>query len=232
MRTLRKSSKSKIFPFMGHDAGHFYPPRKKSGTYPIDRQGLIIQDMSQFIDVRCLDPAIGKQESGLSFRNYLPPSALFTSMAVIPARAAFARGLLKMPPELLRTASFPVPGESTQNVAQQPGLLMKLTGEIRKPVQISKTLSLTWGEPGKVKPLCLCLTRQHPAEFLSICLGEVSKGITGCLLIIRGRHLVGHFSVTVQDFLVIIAFRGRTLFEPIQEIFKSLSRLTVSHQHF
>ena len=36
--------------------------------------------------------------------NYLPPSTRFTSMAVMPARAAFARGLLKRPPVLLAEA--------------------------------------------------------------------------------------------------------------------------------
>jgi hypothetical protein len=60
----------------------------------------------------------------------------------------------------------------------------------------------------------------------------MSKGITGCLLIIRGRYLVGHFSVTVQNFPVTIAFRGRAIFESIQEILEILSGLTVSHQHF
>jgi hypothetical protein len=60
----------------------------------------------------------------------------------------------------------------------------------------------------------------------------VSKGITGCLLILRGRYLVGHFSVSVHDFPVIIAFRWGALFEPVQEILEALSLLTVSQQHF
>jgi hypothetical protein len=60
----------------------------------------------------------------------------------------------------------------------------------------------------------------------------VSEGITGCLLIIRGRYLVGHFSITFQNFLITIAFPGRTLFEPIKEIFESLFGLTASQQHF
>jgi hypothetical protein len=83
---------------------------------------------------------------------------------------------------------------------------MNLTGNIRKPVHISEPLALSRGKPGKVKPLTSRLTRQQLAELFSICLGEVSKGITGCLLIIRWRYLVGHFSVTVQNFSVTIAF--------------------------
>jgi len=41
----------------------------------------------------------------------------------------------------------------------------------------------------------------------------------------------GHFSVTVQNFLIFIAFRGRALFEPFQEILESYTGLVVSQQH-
>jgi hypothetical protein len=109
---------------------------------------------------------------------------------------------------------------------------MNLTGNIRKLVHISKALALSRGKPGKVKPLTSRLTRQQLTELFPICLGEVPIGITGCLLIIRRRYLVGHFSVTVQDFPVTIAFRGGSILESIKEIFESLSGLTVSHQHF
>jgi hypothetical protein len=109
---------------------------------------------------------------------------------------------------------------------------MNLTGNIRKPVRISEALALSRGKSGKVNPLASRLTRQQLTELFPICLGEVSIGITGCLLIIRKRYLVGHFSVTVQNFPVTVAFRGGTILESIKKIFKSLSGLTVSHQHF
>jgi hypothetical protein len=54
---------------------------------------------------------------------------------------------------------------------------------------------------------------------------QLTELLAGCLLIIRGGYPVGHFSVTVQDFPVTIAFRGRAIFE-------SFAGLTVSHQHF
>jgi hypothetical protein len=105
-------------------------------------------------------------------------------------------------------ARFPASGGSAQEVAQQARLLMNLTGNIRKPVQISEALASMWGETGRVKPSTLRPTRQQLAELFPIFLGEASKRITGCLRIFRGRRPVGHFPITVQDFLVFIAFRG------------------------
>jgi hypothetical protein len=52
------------------------------------------------------------------------------------------------------------------------------------------------------------------------------------MLIIRGRCLVGHVSITVHDFPVVIALPGRSVFEPVKEILESLPTLLVSHQHF
>ena len=109
---------------------------------------------------------------------------------------------------------------------------MDLTGDVRKPVQIAKILIPARGNRGKVNPFTLCPACQHAAELLPIGLREPTKGIPCRLPVVRRRYIVGHLSVTVQHFPVLIAFRGRPLLETFQEILEPIACLTASQQHF
>jgi hypothetical protein len=108
--------------------------------------------------------------------------------------------------------------QPTQKVAHEARLLMELTSQIRKPIQIPETLPLTRCEPGEVEPLASCLTRQQLAELFPVFRREAGERITRCLLVIRGTDFMGHLSVSVQDLLVRVALTGRTILEPIHEV--------------